>query len=82
MSAAEPNLTRAIAKLLPQGRDCWGAPLTPAEIVALATAGAVPSMAGAVERARERVAKGESGQTWFYFSPRRVLRTQILKAKQ
>lgn len=82
MSTAEPKLARAIAKLSSQGQDCWGAPLTPAEIVALATVGAMPSMIGTVDRARERVAKGESGQTWFYFTTRRPLRAQILKAKQ
>ena len=80
-TAHEANLERAIAKLQPHGRDCWCAPLTPAEIVALADAGAVPSLGHAVERAKERVSKGDSGTTWFYFSPRRPLRERIVKAK-
>jgi len=76
----EPNLLRAIAKLKPEGPDAWCAPLMPAEIVALADAGAVPTLESHVIRARESVAKGEGLTTWFYFTPGKELRARILKA--
>ena len=81
-SANEANLKRAIAKLQPNGRDVWCAALTPAEIVALVEVGAVPNLESHVARAREKLAKGESDSTWFYFTPRKDLRMRILKAKQ
>jgi hypothetical protein len=77
----EANLKRAIAKLQPNGRDVWCAALTPAEIVALVDAGAVSNLEAHVTRAREKLATGVSDSTWFYFTPRKELRAQILKAK-
>jgi len=77
----EANLQRAIGKLQPSGRDVWCAALTPAEIIALVEAGAIASLEAHVSRAREKLAKGESDSTWFYFTPRKELRVKILKAK-
>lgn len=77
---AEANLTSAVAKLQPNGRDVWCAALTPAEIVTLADAGAIANLEAHVIRAL-KLAKGESGSTWFYFTPRKDLRAMILKAK-
>jgi hypothetical protein len=75
------SLKSAIAKLQKHGWDVWCAALTPAEIVALVDAGAIPSLETHVTRARENLAKGESGATWFYFTPRKELRSLILKGK-
>ena len=76
----EANLKRAIAKLQPNGRDVWCAALTPTEIVGLVDAGAISNLEAHVTRAREKLAKGKSDSTWFYFTPRKELRAQILKA--
>tara|TARA_B100001105_G_C22398664_1_gene448054 strand:- start:4845 stop:5099 length:255 start_codon:yes stop_codon:yes gene_type:complete len=81
VTTSEANLTSAIAKLVQNGRDVWCAALTPAEIVALVDAGAIANLAAHVVRAREKLTKGESGSTWFYFTPRKALRSKILKAK-
>lgn len=81
VNSTESNLTSAIAKLQQDGRDVWCAALTPAQIVALVDAGAIANLDSHVNRARERLAKGESGRTWFYFTARKELRAKILKAK-